>query len=167
MLQPNFLIIALAALVPTFVGFIWYNPKVFGTIWMKETGMTPEKGKEMNMMVVMIACYIMSFLAGMSLNFIVIHQFGLFSMLQNVPDATNASSEVGQHVKYLMDTYGANFRTFKHGVLHGAITGVFLALPIVGTGALFEGRTYKYIAVSAGYWIITFMFMGGLICQFT
>jgi hypothetical protein len=167
MFVPNFLIIALSALVPTFVGFIWYNPKVFGNIWMKEAGVSPESGKGMNMGIVMVLCYVLSFLAGMSLNFIVIHQFGLTSMLQNVPDAANPNSEVGQHVKYLLDNYGTNFRSFKHGALHGTLTGVFLALPIVATGAMFEQRSWKYIAISAGYWILTFMLMGGLICQFS
>ena len=37
---------ALAALV---LGFIWYNPKVFGKAWMEDTGMTEEKAKEGNM----------------------------------------------------------------------------------------------------------------------
>jgi hypothetical protein len=30
-MTPNFLIILLAAIVPLIIGFIWYNPKVFGT----------------------------------------------------------------------------------------------------------------------------------------
>lgn len=166
MLHINFLIIALSALVPTVIGFIWYHPKVLGTIWMQETGVTMESGKSMNMPVVMIVSYVLSFLMGMSLNFIVNHQFGLFSMLQNVPDLANPDSEVAKHVKFLMDNYGTNFRTFKHGALHGTITGIFLVLPIVATGAMFERRSGKYIALTAAYWIITLAIMGGLICQF-
>lgn len=167
MLFINYLVIAVAALVPTFVGFVWYNPKVFGTIWMKETGVSPESGKGMNMVLVMVLCYVLSFMAGISMTMIVIHQNGLISMLQGVPDASNATSELAQHVKYLIDNHGVNFRSFKHGALHGTLTGFFLALPIVATGAMFEQRSWKYIAISAGYWIITFMLMGGLICQFT
>lgn len=167
MLFINYLVIALAALVPTFVGFVWYNPKVFGTIWMQETGLTPESGKNVNMFKILAICYVLSFLAGISMTMIVIHQNGLISMLQGVADASNSDSEVGQHFKYLIDNFGHNFRTFKHGALHGTLTGVFLALPIVATGAMFEQRSWKYIAISAGYWVITFMLMGGLICQFT
>ena len=44
----NFLELLLAALSSLVVGFIWYNPKVFGSIWMKETGITPEDGKGLN-----------------------------------------------------------------------------------------------------------------------
>jgi len=32
----------IAALVPTIIGFIWYNPKVFGTAWMASAGLTME-----------------------------------------------------------------------------------------------------------------------------
>ncbi len=45
----NFYAVLIASLSSFFVGFIWYNPKVFGTIWMKETGMTEEKAKQGNM----------------------------------------------------------------------------------------------------------------------
>ena len=38
--QINFLALIVASLSTLVVGFIWYNPKVFGTIWMKEIGMT-------------------------------------------------------------------------------------------------------------------------------
>ena len=45
----NFPAILVAALSSFVVGFVWYNPKVFGTIWMNETGMTDEKAKQGNM----------------------------------------------------------------------------------------------------------------------
>jgi hypothetical protein len=39
-MEINFLSLILAALSTLVVGFVWYHPKVFGTIWMKESGMT-------------------------------------------------------------------------------------------------------------------------------
>ena len=36
---------AMAGLIPLLVGFIWYNPKVFGTIWMRAAGITPDPKK--------------------------------------------------------------------------------------------------------------------------
>ena len=39
----NPIAVIVAALSTFIVGFIWYNPKVFGTIWMQESGMTEEK----------------------------------------------------------------------------------------------------------------------------
>ena len=44
-METNWIAILLAALSTLVVGFIWYNPKVFGTIWMKEAGLTEEKMK--------------------------------------------------------------------------------------------------------------------------
>ena len=44
----NWLAIIVASIIPLVTGFIWYNPKVFGTVWMKETGMTSEKAEKSN-----------------------------------------------------------------------------------------------------------------------
>ena len=32
-----------AAFTTLLVGFVWYHPKVFVTVWMKETGLTQEE----------------------------------------------------------------------------------------------------------------------------
>ena len=40
---PNMLVVALAALVPLVMGFLYYNPKVFGNAWMKAAGVTQEQ----------------------------------------------------------------------------------------------------------------------------
>jgi hypothetical protein len=48
------------------------------------------------------------------------------------------------YVSFMAD-YGTAFRTFKHGLLHGFYgCFFFLALPIIGTNALFEKRSWKY-----------------------
>lgn len=36
--QPNLLAIVIAALIPMFMGFIYYHPKVFGKVWMESLG---------------------------------------------------------------------------------------------------------------------------------
>jgi hypothetical protein len=41
-----------AALVPMLIGFIWYNPKVLGNVWMKAADMTDEKVKGGNVPVI-------------------------------------------------------------------------------------------------------------------
>lgn len=64
-----------------------------------------------------------------------------------------------------MANYGENYRTFKHGALHGAMTGIFIALPILATQAMFERKSLKYVLINAGYWIITLALMGGIVCQ--
>ena len=46
----NFLAILVAAISSLVVGSIWYNPKVFGTIWMREAGLIQEELQKGNML---------------------------------------------------------------------------------------------------------------------
>ena len=66
-----------------------------------------------------------------------------------------------------MDKYGNNFRTFKHGFVHGILAGIFLALPLIAVNALFEKKGVAYIAINAGFWTINLALMGGVICAFS
>ncbi|MCL5127221.1 DUF1761 domain-containing protein [Algibacter sp. L4_22] len=149
------LVAAISALV---VGFIWYNPKVFGTIWMKEAGMSAENMKGANMSKIFIMAFIFAFLLAMTMMQMSIHQTGALSLVGGDP-----SKALPSYAAFMAD-YGNHFRTFKHGALHGVLAGVFVALPILGTNALFERKSTKYILVNSGYWIVTLGIMGGIIC---
>jgi hypothetical protein len=160
----NFKIILLAAIVPLIVGFVWYNPKVLGNIWMRESGTTDDKIKGSNMGVIFSVTFLCSFFLAFTLQFIVIHQFGAIALLSTHPGFENPDSEAAQMLKNFMSLAGNDYRTFKHGAFHGTLTGLFFAMPIVCVNALFERRTYKYIAIHAGYWIISLALMGGVLC---
>ncbi len=166
MQQMNLLIVLAAAVIPMILGFIWYNPKVFGNAWMKATDMTEEKAKGANMAVVFSVTFIFSFLLAFILQTIVIHQFSILGVLANEPGIMDPTSENGKWLVDFMAKHGNNFRTFKHGALHGTMAGLFIALPIIGTNALFERRGFKYIAINAGYWILVLALMGGTLCAF-
>lgn len=157
-MEINFLALIVAALSTLLVGFVWYHPKVFGNIWMKEAGMTEEKMKGSNMALIFGLAVFYAFLISMVLQTLVIHQFGAFSMVGGEMSKAKPSYTA------FMSDYGDVFRTFKHGALHGFIAGLFLALPIIGTNALFEKRSFKYTLISGGFWIVCFMLMGGIIC---
>ncbi len=156
-----------AALIPLVVGFIWYNPKVLGNAWMRSTGLTEDKLKGGNMPLIFGLCYVFAFMLALFMPVLVIHQTHVFSLLMNEPGFEDKSSEIRIFLDSMMTKYGQNFRSFKHGALHGTITGLFVALPIVGTIALFERRGFKYVAIHVGYWILTLALMGGVVCQFT
>lgn len=157
-MEINFLALFVAALSTLFVGFVWYHPKVFGTIWMKESGMTEDKMKGGNMFLIFGMAVFYAFLTSIILQSLTIHQLGAFGMVGG--DAATAKPS---YTAFMTD-YGTAFRTFKHGALHGFLTGLFLALPIIGTNALFEKRSWKYTLVSGGFWIVCFTIMGGIIC---
>ena len=157
-MEINFLALFIAALSTLVVGFVWYNPKVFGTIWMKESGMTEEKMQGRNMLLVFGVSLVYAFFISLVLQMLTVHQTGALGMVGGDPSIAKPS-----YVAFMSD-YGMAFRTFKHGALHGFLTGIFFALPIVGTNALFEKRSFKYTFVTGGFWIVCFMIMGGIIC---
>ena len=162
-MKPNFLGILLAALIPMVIGIIWYNPKVFGNAWMKASGMDAEKAKGANMPLILGLSFLFSFFLAFALQFIVIHQSHIYSLLAGEPGINEAGSEVNNLLTSLIAKYGDRFRTFKHGALHGTIAGITLALPFIGTNALFERKGFKYIAINAGYWIVSLALMGGVV----
>jgi hypothetical protein len=165
----NFPVIAAAALIPLAIGFLWYNPKFgFGKAWMTATGLSDDSMKGGNMAIIFGLTYLFSFFIAFSLQFLVIHQMHIFSTLAGEPgfDMGKGTGPAVADFQHMMSTYGDRFRTFKHGAFHGTMSGITLALPVLGVNALFERRGWKYILINGGYWIVCFALMGGVICQF-
>jgi len=69
----NFMAVLVAALVPMIMGFIWYNPKVFGTLWSKEAGVTEEMQKTANMPLIFGLAFLFSLILSMGINTIATH----------------------------------------------------------------------------------------------
>ncbi|PNQ74811.1 DUF1761 domain-containing protein [Hanstruepera neustonica] len=157
-MEINFLALITAAVSALVIGFVWYNPKVFGTAWMKAAEMTEEQIKGGNMAKIFGLALLFAFLLAFALQFITIHQTGAMGMVGGDPSQALPSYDA------FMADYGNAFRTFKHGALHGTIAGIFIALPIIGTNALFERKGAKYIFINSGYWIVTLAIMGGIVC---
>ncbi len=162
----NFAILAVSAIIPLILGFIWYHPKVFGTVWMIEAGLDEEKMKDVNMIKIFAFTYVLSFLAAMLIQFMVIHQYSVYSILADEPGIKDPSSEISLYLNDFIERFGNNFRTFKHGALHGTLAGIFLALPLIGINGMFERRSFKYIMINTGFWTVSFAIMGGIICAF-
>ena len=162
---PNVGVVALAALVPMIIGFIYYNPKVLGTVWMRVSGVTEEKMKESNMALVFGLSYVLSFIMCFMLFMLVVHQTDVYSLYANQPGWGEEGSATMNEIASLIERLGNPFRTFGHGALHGGIIGFFIGLPILMTNGLFEGKSIKYGFVNAGYWIITLALAGGVLCQ--
>ena len=167
---PNWYILFVAALVPMVIGFIWYNPKVFGTAWMKVASMTEEKIKSGNMPLIFGLSYLLSVLLSFALAGIVIHQLSLFSLFNHYPEfADQMAKQSGERFEQfvaLNQQFEGMFRDWKHGLLHGIFAGITFALPVLATNSMFERKGFKYVAVNGGYWIITLGVMGAIICQF-
>lgn len=162
----NWLIILGTGLIPLITGFVWYNPKVFGTAWMKASGMTEEKAQSGNMPVIFGVTLLLGVMLSSMIPSIVIHQMHYYSIFMNDPGMMDPNSEISKSIQAFMDVNGSNFRTFKHGVLHGSLAALFFAMPVIGILGLFEGKGRNYILVHTGYWVVTLALMGGLVCAF-
>ncbi len=142
----NWKAILVGALIPMFMGFIWYHPKLFGTIWMKSIGKTEEDLKKGSMPVIM----------GLSLVLSIVLSFFLYGML-GIHDYITSLSGEG------LTVYAHNF---GHGAYHGAFKGVCLAIPVLVTNSLFEQRSKENIMINGAYWIATITLMSGVISLF-
>ena len=155
-------ILMATALVPMLVGMLWYSKMAFGTSWMNINGFTDEDLKKGNMLVIMGLSYVFSFFVAFSLMGSVIHQMGVMQLFaQAVP-----GSEDALFYETFIAKYGDMHRSFGHGAFHGLLVGLFFISPLIAINALFERRSWKYIGIHAGYWIVTLAIMGGVLGQF-
>ena len=130
----NWLSIIIAALVLLAVGFVWYNEKVFGKAWMQATGIKKEDAQKANMAKIF----------GVS---IVMYLFLAWFLLYNVDGP-------GQEGPY---------DSFQHGAYHGFLLAMMVALPVLVVNSLFEMRSWKYILINFGYWLVSMVLMAGVI----
>ena len=164
----HFLLISIyCSIASLIVGYIWYHPKIMGKALQAASGITDQKIKSANMGLILGLVFLFNFMLSMAMHSAVIHQGGLGSMLQDVPAMKDKTSETFKAYEYLSSTYKMNFRSFKHGALHGFIMSLFFALPLIGTIGLYERKNSKYIFVHWGYWAIVLMLIGGIICQWS
>lgn len=149
-MEINFYIFFGTALIPLIVGSIWYNPKVFGTAWMKSAGLTEEQASSGNMPLIFGLVYIFSiFLSAFFVTWS-IHQMsvnGLFATQPGFVDGTDTAMIA--FVENFYSTYGDLHRSFGHGAVHGGLAAVMGALPIISIVALFVSiRPNSVIALS-------------------
>lgn len=163
----NPIAIVVAALVPITLGFIWYHPKVFGSTWIKHAGMTAEKMKSGNKAVIFGLAFLFSLMLAMAMNTIAYHDAFIKGALYYITDRTmnpDPESQAGKWLDYYMTNLSASNRTFQHGAFHGFfIAGVFITLPIMATNALFERKSFKYVAVNTAYWMLCLTVMGAIV----
>lgn len=131
-MEINVLGIALAAVSTMAVGFVWYNPKVFGTIWQKAAGVEPNNASGATMGVIFGTSFLLAMIAAFQLDYFVHHD----------PDGLSV---------------------FMHGMYHGMRFALFFGVPILVTNALYERKNLTYMLLNAGYWVISFSLMGGIL----
>ena len=167
-MEVNWLIHIVAALVPMVVGFIWYNPKVFGTAWMNAAGMTEERVKSGNMPLIFGLSLVMAFILSFTYKFLGDHHAAFQAFFRPIAEhgiGVDPTTPFGIELKGLIDDYGVRFHTWSHGLAHSVIISLFVLMPVMATGTLFERRSFKYFMVNWGYWVVTLACMFMVLAQ--
>lgn len=159
-MEMNWISLVVAALSTLIVGFVWYHPKTFGTIWIKEAGLTPEALEKGNMLKIFGLTFIFSLMITIIEMALTIHQTGALGMI----GGPELIKEAQPSFTAFMTDYGTAYRTFKHGALHGFMSGLLFAFPMIAINGLFERKSWKYIFIHTGYWVTTLTIMGTIIC---
>jgi hypothetical protein len=94
----------------------------------------------------------------MMMPMLTIHQMGASQLMGG--DPTKALPSYAAFINDYTDAY----RSIKHGAIHGFTAGMFLAMPIIAINGLFERKSWKYIAIHVGYWIVVMTIMGAIVC---
>lgn len=163
-MENQFYILFLAALVPVLLKFVWFHPALFGTHWAKYTALTEQKAKNTQQIKALLMTYLFSLLICFSIPFLVIHQTHFLSVFMNDPQLEDKNSPLWKYINTFYDTYGQNFRTFKHGAFHGFFTGLTFAGSILGINSIMERKPAGFIWIQIGYWTLCGMLMGGIVC---
>lgn len=165
-MEQNWWIHLLTALIPLAVGTLYYSPLVAGNAWMKANKFTEEDVKDANMPLILGVTYVASLFISVLLSYMVVHQLHLGSILIDTPGFGEEGSPLMAYLADFNEKYGDNFRTFKHGAFHGAFVGLLFAGPIILINALFERKSFRYTLIHTLYWMISLALMGGVISAF-
>lgn len=158
-MEMNFYAVLVAALTTLVVGSVWYGP-LFGKAWMKETGLTEEDLKKGSMVKIFGLTYIFSVMIAIIMLLLTVHQFGALGMVGG-PELVEVAQP--SYAAFMAD-YGSAFRTYKHGALHGFMSGLFLAFPLIAINGLFARNSWKLIFIHSGYWTVVMTIMGAIVC---
>ena len=55
------------------------------------------------------------------------------------------------------------FDNFGHGAFHGIVVSLFIIMPVLIMGGMYELKKFKTLAINLVYWIITLALMGGVV----
>ena len=168
-MEINIVVHLIAALVPMIIGFIWYNPKVFGNAWMTAAGMTEEKMKTGNMPLIFGLSFVLSIVLSFTYTMMMDHHFAFQAFFRPVVDhglGVDPTTPFGAELKGLVDGYGVRYSSWTHGLAHSFLLSVFVLIPVMGTNAMFERKSFKYFLMNWGYWAVTIAVMYMIIAQF-
>ncbi len=167
-MEINWPIQIFAALIPMIVGFIWYNPKVFGKAWMNAADMTDEKIRSGNMPMIFGLSFVFALLLSFTYMSFANHWVAFQAFFRPVVEhglGIDPGTPFGMELKDHIDAYGERYSSWTHGAVHGLIMSFMFILPVMATNAMFERRSFKYVLINFSYWALTIMLMFMVLAQ--
>ncbi len=133
----NYGAVLAAAVSAIVLGFLWYGP-IFGKAWMKEMGMTKESIKHSMKGRSAAMVYGLQAVGALLMAYVLLH--GLI--------------------------FGNAYLNMS-GILSG-IQGAFwfwlgFVAPVTLSAVLWEGKSWKYWGITAGYYLVTLLVMGAIL----
>lgn len=125
----NYLAVFVSAVAVFGLGSLWYTPILFGNVWLKEVGITPDEAAKGNMA----------------------KTFGLGFLCILLMCLTLA-----------MFFRGSDY-TWLEGARWGSYAGLGLMGATVALNAVYESKSFTYIAINAGYVIIGMAIAGAIL----
>ena len=110
--------------------------------------------------------YLYSFFGAYLLTMFAVHQTSIFQLFFGDPAMQDTSSAIYQAASNFMAEFGDRHRSFGHGVIHGIELSLLSVLTFLGVPSLFERRPFKYTMIHAGFWMVAFAIMGGILCAY-
>lgn len=126
----NWLAVVAASLIGFAIGFVWYGP-LFGKPWMNAVGLTEEDVQNSNMA----------------------KTFGVTFVLQFIMAFCLAMFFYG-------DPTSADMINGSNGAFYGFLTGFGWVATAIGVNALYEQKSWSYMFINGGFWIVVFTLMG-------
>jgi Protein of unknown function (DUF1761) len=160
MLSFNWYVILSTSIIPLVVGAVYYHHAVLGKVAARYS---PSIGQRHSTKVYVFCLLLGVLLSGFMIP-VVFHANHIFSIVaQPGGGPPTEGTPAYQDAMAFLEKYGNNFRSFKHGMLHGIIAAVFGIWPVLASTAFLEKKKWPYTAVHLGYWVIVFALMGGII----
>lgn len=134
--EPNLVAVLAAASAAFAVGGVWYSPLLVGDIWRAEAGLSEAP----------IRAGDRAKTFGIAFAALLLMSYGLALLIGPASEAAKGFYSPSQQ-----------------GAFYGFLTGFGWILSAFMVVARFEHRSWKYIAVNGGYWIVAMTAMGGIL----
>lgn len=134
--EPSLVAVLAAASAAVAIGGVWYSPLLLGDIWVAEAGVTEapiRAGDRAKTFAIALAA-------------LLVMSYGLAILI-------GPASEVADGF----------YSPSQQGAFHGFLTACGWTLSALVVVGRFERRSWKYLAVNGGYWIVAMTAMGGIL----